>query len=510
MFGYAAYRPARAGVACHDARVRLALLSLAVSTACAGSRGPAEHPAAAAPVFPEYAATRWIPAKPSYVLAAKSFTAAQHGLRDFLDSFGMFVGVDARGASTALEGVIGIDPLSPDPMAGLGIDLRGGFAAFSEDVNPTFVVHLTAPEQTQAFFDHQRQRGMVTQSVMVEGAEVFTTQIGGGVSVSWAVADGWMWVHFAFPGIRDDAQWFVDSRHAGGEASWGDTFRWAQNAGGKTARTSNVVGYANLHDLIAGSVAHSRLGACMRLVEPIGRIAVSMDGEDRHAQGRLALELAPGATDAMARHVMPIPAGFAAVAADAAFAAQWNLDLDAIVAWLAPCAAPDQIGLDKVLEFGVRSARVIVKTFDLDDKSGTGVVAFDLARPAFFAKQLDEIPFRSHLESNRRFGALDGHNLSVPWGPKIDYILTDHLAMAGVGNGLLERVVTGGVQPGPVLALDIAPPALKPRAWEWLYDKLGVPNARWATDQLLHWHDGHIVVRIDGNQLILDAFGDRR
>jgi hypothetical protein len=510
MLGYAAYRPARAGVACHDARVRLALLSLAVSTACIGSRTVGGPSVAGAPAFPEYAATRWIPAKPSYVVAAKSFTNAQHAVRDFADSFGMFVGVDARGMSHALQDVISIDPLSPDPIAGLGVDLAGGFAVFSEDVNPTFVFHLSAPQQIQAFFDHQRQRGMVTQSVMVEGAEVFTTQIGGGVTVSWAIADSWMWVHFGFPGIRDDAQWFADSRHAGGEAAWGDSFRWAQNAGGKLARSPNVVGYANLHDLVAGAVSHSRLGACMRLVEPVGRIAISMDGDGKHAQGRVALDLAPGASDAMARHVMPIPAGFAAVAENAPLALQWNLDLDAIVAWLSPCASADQIGIDKVLEFGVRSARVILKSFDLGDKSGTGVVAFDLSRAAFFAKQLDEIPFRSRLESNRRFGRLDGHHLSIPFGPKIDYILTDHLAMAGLGDGLLERVVGGGVQPGPVLALDISPPALAAQAWEWIYDKLGVPNPRWASDQLLHWNDGHIVVRIDGNQLILDAFGDRR
>ena len=140
-------RPARAGVACHDAGVRAALLGLAVSTACIGScigSRTVGGPAAAAPAFPEYAATRWIPARPSYVVAAKSFTNAQHAVRDFADSFGMFVGVDARGMSHALEGVISIDPLSPDPIAGLGVDLAGGLAVFSEDVNPTFVFHLSA------------------------------------------------------------------------------------------------------------------------------------------------------------------------------------------------------------------------------------------------------------------------------------------------------------------------------------------------------------------------------
>src|SRR5262245_35399851 len=96
--------------------MRLALLSVAVSVACGGSRAVSGPGAAGEPAFPEYAATRWIPAKPSYVIAARSVADAQRALRDVVDSLGMFVGADARGLSQALDGVLAVDPLSPDPV----------------------------------------------------------------------------------------------------------------------------------------------------------------------------------------------------------------------------------------------------------------------------------------------------------------------------------------------------------------------------------------------------------
>src|SRR5262249_838879 len=81
---------------------------------------------------------------------------------------------------------------------------------------------------------------------------------------------------------------------------------------------------------------------------------------------------------------------------------------------------------------------------------------------------------------------------------------------AGLGAGVLERFVgSGATQLGPVMALDLAPPALDQNAWQWLLDKLGVPQARWLADQLLHWHDGHIVVSVAPNQLLLDPFPRR-
>src|SRR5207244_13555563 len=142
-----------------------------ILAACGHPAGTAHPPAATATGF---SAARWVPAHPTYVLAARTVKAGQRALRDTIDALGTALDFDADDASRGLAMMLAVDPLSPDPVAGIGVDLDGGMAVFSEDVEPTIVVHLAAPDQIQAFFDHERQRGMQSRSVVVDGVEVFT------------------------------------------------------------------------------------------------------------------------------------------------------------------------------------------------------------------------------------------------------------------------------------------------------------------------------------------------
>lgn len=490
--------------------MRFVLLA-AVLALCSGSCGSsrtASHlaPPAALAAFP---ATRWVPADPTYLLAAPTVKQAQRSLRDTIDSIGMIGGVEVSEVSAELTRLIAIDPLSTEALAAIGIDVEGSLAVFSEDVSPTFVVRMSAPDQIQAFFDRQRERGMVTQSVVVEGTEVFTAQLLANVKVSWAIADDWLWVHFALPiGPAAGTEWFSNSRKPQG-AAWGRDWDWAREAT-KSAKPA-LTGFVDAADLLsslAGKIPDAF--ACTQLLAPVGRVGLSIEGDGSRATGRLALDVGPAAAS-ISGALLPVPEGFAAQSQGAPLAAQWNLDLLAVRAWLQPCLRALDEDLSTLDRYGVRAARAVLQTFDPDDKSGAGAVALDLVHKKFFANQLDEVPLRSTLERNRTFGPHKGHSLAVPFVATLDYVLTDTLALAAVGDGLLARIVgTGRTVPGPIAAIDILPPAMSPEAWKTVLGAIDRRYAEVLVERLMRWREGHIAVTIEGASLLVAATGVRR
>jgi hypothetical protein len=456
-----------------------------------------------------FPATRWVPADPTYLLASPTVKDAQRSLRDAIDSFGMLGGVEVSEVSGELSRLLSIDPLSPDALAGMGIDVEGGLAMFSEDVSPTFVVRLSAPDQTQAFFDRQRERGMVTQSVIVSGVEVFTAQLLANVRVSWAIEDGWLWVHFALPiGPAKGTEWFANSRAPQGPG-WGRDWDWAQGAAKVTKPA--LTGFIDARDLIASLTSKvPEAIACARLVAPVNRIAVSIEGDGSRTSGRLAFDVGPAAASISAA-LLPVPEGFAAQTQGAPLAVQWNLDLPVVRAWLQPCLSAIDEDLSELDRYGVRSGRAVLQTFNPDDKSGAGAIAFDLAHKQYFTSQLDNIPLRSTLERNRTFGPHKGHSIAVPFVATLDYVLTDNLALAGVGDGLLAKVVGAGkTVPGPIAAIDILPPAMSPEAWKTVLGVIDRRNAEPVVERLMRWREGHIAVTIEGASLLVAATGVRR
>lgn len=484
-----------------------AIAALCGGTSC-GSARTASHsaPPAALAAFP---ATRWVPEKPTYVLAAPSVKDAQRSLRDTVDSIGMFGGVGVADVSAALSRLLSVDPLSTEALAGMGIDVEGGLAMFSDSLSPTFVVRLAAPDQTNAFFDRLRERGMVTQSVIVEGAEVFTAQLLANVRVSWAIADGWLWVHFALPiDPAQGSEWFSTSRKARG-AKWASDWNWAQGAT-RSAKPA-LTGFIDAGALL-GSLT-PKLGdaiACTRLLAPVGRIGLSIEGDGSRATGRIAIDVGP-AIASITSALMPVPEGFAAQTQGAPLVAQWNLDLLAVRAWMQPCMSMWKGNLAVLDTYGVRSGRAVLQTFDPADRSGSGAITLDLAHKKFFASQLDEIPLRSTLERNRTFGPHKGHSIAVPFVATLDYVLTDKLALAAVGEGLLAKVVgTGRTVAGPIGAVDILPPAMSPEAWKTILGMIDRSYAEVLVERLMRWREGHIAVTIEGSSLLVAATGVRR
>jgi hypothetical protein len=484
--------------------MKIALVTAAISVACS-STGPYTPypPSGPAAAIEAFGAARFVPAHPTYLLVARTIGDSQRSLRDLTNSFGLLVGATADDVSRALAGLLGVDPLSTSSVEGIGIDPSGGAALFSEDLDPTIVVHLAAPDRTAAFFA-RRIQGIEVKSATADGVAISTATLVLGVRVSWAIAGDWLWVHFAIGRARDDDAWFVASHHPA-DTAWSDDLAWARDVG---RDTRGIIGYFHARDVLDAIVARSPWPACKQLAEPLGRVALATEGDAQTAGVRLAFELSPEAATALASHVLPPPAGWATTTAGAPLAVQWNLDVDAVIAWAAPCM-PIQLG--ELKPFGIRAARAIVRSIDADDGSGTGVVSLDLASASFFAQQLDRIPLRSHLESTKRFGPWEGRHLSIPLGPTVDYILTDRVAMIAMGDGLLEHAVGNGAGAGgPLIALDVVPSAMPAAAWAWLFGKAGLGNPRWLAEQLSRWQSGHITLAVDGRRLILEVHGKRR
>lgn len=496
--------------------MRFAILAV-LAAGCGGRTAPA--PAAPAGELAGFAAARWVPAGPLYVLASPTVADAQRSARDAIDLVAVATGYDLRDAMRDSAALFGVDALHPDPLAAIGVDLQGSWAMFGDDLSPTLVVHLAAPAQMTGFLERQRERGLVTRSRIADRVEVASATLPAGATVSWAIDGEWMWVHLVPPGVPDDgARWFTAS-HGAHDAGWTGNWAWAKRAAGAAA---SLVGVLDLHGAIAR--AASRLPdavACARLAEPVRRVSFALEGDDRHVAARIALDV--GSTERLRAMLLPAPSGWGATAAAAAIAAQWNLDLAGARPELAPCLAAAGAALPRVDDTGVRAARAVLVGFDPDALSGTGAIALDVTSPAFVDRQLDRIPLRRTLQRARTFGPYHGYAIAIPFSVTIEYVLEPRLAIAALGEGLLARLVApGAARPAasaaPILALDVAPPAMSARAWETVIDGLAErrldgspgPVARRAVEHLMGWRDGHLAITADPGEIVITVSGDRR
>ncbi|HEY5937546.1 MAG TPA: hypothetical protein VIU61_23025 [Kofleriaceae bacterium] len=486
------------------------LLVSVLALGCGGKAAPKqsgpELPAAAR----EYPALRYVPSRPTYAIAAKTVRAAQRGLADLADSFGLVLDIDRGRLGGELRALFGVDPFSPEELAAVGIDLEGSATVFSEATDPTFVVHLAAPTETAAFLDKQRARAGQTQSVMVDGHEIFSAEVVGAVGVSWTIADDWLWVHFTFGTKRDDTSWFTASKRPGAPA-WTTSWDWAR----AIATSPSVVGFLDPKALLgklATKVTSAR--ACVQLLEPVERVAVALSASSEGnggASGKFAFELG-ASSQVIARAVLPPPDGWVAASERAPLAAQWNLDLPVVATALGPCAKLFDVDLASFTGYGARTARVILRSFDPSGPSGTGALALDLANKRYFASRLDDIPLRSRFEDKKQFGPYAGRHLSIPMVPDVDYVLTDSIALAAIGDGILARLVGTG-KPGaaaPIVAVDVLPAGLSTAAWTSLFELADIPGARRIPEALSHWRDIHLGATLEGTRLVVEASGNRR
>ena len=458
---------------------------------------------------PGFTATRWLPAAPTYAISSHSITDLQRAVRDVAGSFGALVGVRESDISEGLSRILGVDPLSVEALRQIGVDPEGGFALFSDDIDPTIAVHLSQPDALPAFFDRLHLKGMISQSVIVDGSEIFSTQLGRGTAISWVVQGDWLLVHLAIKGVVDDNKSWVaaSKKHEGG---WLDAWNWANRVGAKLADKPGVLGFLDLHKLVAASVRGADAVACVELLAPIQRVGFAIDGNGRSGGGQISFELGAGAKG-VAAALLPEPSGWHAASANAPISVAWNLDLARVADWIAPCAGAVGVTRDlaKLRDTGVRAARAFASAIDISGLSGVGAVSLELASTKLITEQLDRVPMRGTLERDRTWNGTAGHHLGIPFGPTVDYVLDGHRAILAMGDDTMAKVLATGT-PGParLASVDIIPGGLSKDVWKTLFDLVDFHHR--AADALLAWHDGHIALTLDGSTLVFEARGNRR
>ena len=490
------------------------LLAAAACGPKPGGTTTTNNPTGQAGGVPGYPATRWVPAKPTYVVAAPSVTEFQRATRDVIESFGLPTGVGAAAIGAAIAQVIGVDPLSAEALASVGVDVANGVTLFSEDVSPTIAIKLSKPELFAQFLAKARGQGMVPQTVKVDGVDMSTTALGSELHISWAIVDDWLLVHVTLDFLHDNGTDWLAHARAGGQA-WQPSWEWAAKAGAKVAANAPaLVGYGDVGAILQtiGQRAPDAM-ACAKALAPIGRVALAVGGDDHHTTGRVAFDLGDAAKSVDAA-LLPEPTGWGAVASGAPLALEWNLDIATMLSWFAPCAhvMGDPEELHQVSKLGFRAMRAVLQKYDAaDEKNSKGAIALDLTSAKFVTDQLDQVPLRTHLERDRTYGSYKGHYLSVPGVGHLDYVITEHMALIGVGEGVLDKLTTSPPGHPPVLAIDVVPGAMSREAWEAaLGNFAGKDHAHAIATALQLWKDAHVAIAIDGDNLVFEASGNRR
>ena len=339
----------------------------------------------------------------------------------------------------------------------------------------------------------------------------------------------WFWLHFTVFGPRspasagslhlgpqsEDATWFAHSHHPAGNGWTPQYTRAQQIAGGVQMHSPGVVGFLDARALLAKlAETEPRALACAKLVQPIRGVAIAVEGDLQHAGVRFAVDLGAAATSVAGTLVEP-PPGWAVTTKNAPISAQLNLDAQVLAGSVGSCGELFGLDLASLKATGIRGARAVLKTFDPGDKNAsTGAASFDVTSSAFFAQynEMLDFPGRSLFEKGRKFGPYAGHRLSPPTFPSLDYILTDRVVMVGVGDGVLDGIVTdrGGAPAAPLFSIDLYPPALTASAWEMLLGLAQISHPKLVAEHLLAWREGHMTLAIEGDALVLQANGNRR
>lgn len=478
---------------------------LAACSAPAHTGGGGQPPAPTAAEAPRFPATRWVPGAPTYALSSTKITDIQRTVRDAIASFGLLGGVTESDVGHAMSQVLGLDPLVPDNLRQAGIDPDGGFAMFSDDLDPTISVHLTDPAAFAAFIDKQRAHGMVSQSVVVDGIEQFTFK-SRDVGLSWAVVGDWLLVHLLIPGIHDDNKtWLTASTHRAAP-TWMDTWRWANRVGEAISKAPSVLGIVDLRKLIAASARGADGIACVQLLAPVEHVGFAIDGDGTSARGRVAFDLGASAAKIYGAAIWP-PQGWDIASKDAPISIGWNLDIDAFARWAEPCTRALGMGQLNHLTQGIRAGRAFASKIDIKDTSGVGALAVD-GDMTILKDQLDRVPMRGSLEKDRTWNGVHGKHLGIPFGPAFDYVLDDKHAVVAMGDGVMDKVFAND-KPMPRLAyLDVIPGGIPHDVWDTLFGMAGLGKRSLAMFE--RWRDGHISLSLDGNALVLEACGNRR
>jgi hypothetical protein len=480
---------------------------LGAAPGCGGKGGKPSGPDARIGAYP---ALRWVPADATYAIAARRTADVVAVFRELVDIAGIGFDADAAAAQAHMRNTIGIDLLSAEGLAELGADPAGGAAIFSTGLSPTIAIALADPARAQASIDRLRGGAVAVETTRSEGVEVFTYRGDPDLTLHWAIADGWLWLHLELV-VEGEAAgtWFTRLRAAkGGLAGHAD---WAAAIAAGTALPvapspdgPPVVGLFRMNAL--ADAAKGGDAACLAPLRRTGRgfLAAGVAGVD--AALRFDLELGPAAADLASLALAPL-AGWTAAREGAPIQLEWTLDLARAAGALSACEA----SLSQIQQAGgVRGFRLFAHAIDLGELDGKGAVHVDLSTRRVVAEALDEIPGRRFLEKKKRVGPYDGAEIAVPMFPAVTYVLSDSLFIAGVGIDLGAVIGAGIGSPSPSLAhLALVPSGLSTETWEGLLEPLGgsTDMRRRTVARIQRWADARVDLAVEGGALRLTAQG---
>jgi hypothetical protein len=494
--------------------------ALVALVACGGKAAPARG--GDGPLVQRFPALRWVPAEATMVATSTSVEAGVTAARTLVAVAGMAAGVTVAEVEQDLARMGLPNLLSPTELGQLGVDLRAGVAAFAQGVSPTLVFRLADPALMQAHVDRAVKSGAKIASVNLGGVEVHRELGRRPMLLHWAMADGWMWVHFE---LRDGQRelldepadaWFTASRSAGGVAAADPDLSWALES--TTARAGQgpalpvlvmVRAEALLSRVVAKAMSkreQGELAPCLALAPR--RVAIALGAGDDAASGVMIVD-GGGAIGLLAGAARPHLAGWAGARDGATVALDVGVGLASLAGAVPPCLGVERDAVP------AETVHAFVHDLDLGSLKGKGAMDLGLSGPALRGQLeagLDQIPGRSAFERDRSFGPLKGKNLSVPMFGEFDYVLTDDRMMLAMGAGLLTRAVgTGATEPGPLLRLELRPTQWPRQTWDQL---LGMVVQRDGTrgqilDELLRWSLGLVEASVDGDLLVVRARGTR-
>ena len=199
------------------------------------------------------------------------------------------------------------------------------------------------------------------------------------MNIAWAVDKDWLWVHFAPRVRRRSGSSTATARCEGRVGQRVGHGRSSTREGRERRRVRDGAGPGGSDH--GTRVERARVPAAARGDrQRRARRSMSTATRSPRSSRSTSVRLARRWPRTCCRHRR---AG-RRVAAAAPASAQWNLDLDAVTAWLAPCAK--RRGTAARPSMGVRSARALVLTLDPGDKSGTGAVVARSSPTASFSR----------------------------------------------------------------------------------------------------------------------------
>lgn len=498
--------------------IRTWVLLVAFVFACgpkAGPKGPDGMPAA----VQAYAGLRWVPPDATYAVVTRRTEDLVVLGRNLLDALGIPGEFDTAEVSREMSRELGIDLLSTEALADLGVDLRRGAAIWSRGLTPSFAIPLADPQRFAAELERRRGDGMVVQTSRAHDVDVYTFRPERDVAFHWTVAGDWFLFHVEVAEEREaDGAWFESAWSArGGLAGHADFAAALEEGERRIGPDAPLIGLVRTPAILALPLLAEALrgdgAGCAPLLAPLGRGFLAAGVRDQDVRGAVVLEVG-AAIDSIRKLALPVPAGWVKARGDAPLQLDLGVDVHAISRAFQPCTDEDlvrELDMDEL-----RGGRLFAHAVDLERMQGSGAAVAELVNPRFLDETLDgllgQIPGISLMSKKKKAGAIAYTEVAVPSFPAFAYGTSNATAFGAIG-GLLPKVLDGGIVAG---GDELAHFAVIPRSWPaatWdslLAGLIHREEARADTIRRLHaWARGEVSVTAEGRALVLTAHGVR-